>query len=931
MEKLKDKVLLTFAGRMDIQANPEFKEEGPIITLLKERKERGEEDFSTVVIFIPFHFQDKYFLFKESLEVLNLQTKLIFELIPEIKDPTDYIVILKNLRKKISKLENVGVIGEDKEIYILVNPGTPQMHASWILLVANEEIKAQIINLRDPKKEGFKEKPYSIIDLKVPDFPINWVQWKKYAIETAISAILSRNFSHHIGSHILPRAGIGQIEQRLKKLNSWSTECEDQSFIVRKLREHLDQYIQKRGDFNAELATQPLLSTRQAKIFSEVLTGFITNTLIIDNIGANEGLRYGSMLNSRIKFNFLYNKKPLKIIFTHSDCPYNNSFTHLNFPYCGCCPDCNEELSQTYIENGYLDPLISLPGMLGEQALYAFLENFIRNGIKHNRALIEQNPQLNFEVTINISEPEDKLLRNDYYLLEIWDNFTNPNLRISNSEVGEKSLFDYLKNLLNQPLVNQDGSIRKAGWGLAEMQITATILRGSKDFMNMKENLHINVKNIEEIPRLVYSLYLMKPKGIAIVTDKFKKDMDIENYKGRVHFFYNLNQLEEELMSSKNFNSYQFIIVEKSDIDLINLLKIRNLLPTRVIISTRQSRETWYNRDFLLIHSSEILKILNSDIESIEDKIWKLWIEGLLNKKGLDSAGLVLFFQQEKNEEPTKSWIEKANVQDNNKLKLTVMYKGEMKNEIAGDFSSNLLVYDRHFGAYSSIPRDRIIFHEAYDKGSADFTMIFQPFISDKIIFELIESALIKVVLVDERIAEFCHEEMNIENYAVEAYGSKKRIDVCFGAGILIITHMNINGITLPIHKNVEGKMPAICLRFDSKIEDKYYSDFAILHCKDMKCNTCKGTKIDDLDVIVIHQGLIDNLIFRGIDSRMLINTIVRKIPHIFIDSGRGLPQNIEKNVKFIPYSFLESHVMGEKIAKHRLVNSLMTMTFRAQ
>ena len=86
----------------------------------------------------------------------------------KIEDPTNYLIILENLRECIPIIMESD---EQMDYYISVASGTPQMHACWILLTASGEIPAHVLNVRPPKYVT-KDKPRVCeIDLAARDFP----------------------------------------------------------------------------------------------------------------------------------------------------------------------------------------------------------------------------------------------------------------------------------------------------------------------------------------------------------------------------------------------------------------------------------------------------------------------------------------------------------------------------------------------------------------------------------------------------------------------------------------------------------------------------------------------------------------------------------------------------------------------------------------
>jgi len=139
------KILMTFTGYHDpyCQGLDGSKQEGPILTALR------NVNFGAVHLF----FNNK----PGIPEITDLTKKTIEKTIKEIRvythclnlpDPTDYAMILENLSKIIQQIKEENGTAS---FYIAPASGTPQMHASWIMLLINHNLDAKILQTREPK------------------------------------------------------------------------------------------------------------------------------------------------------------------------------------------------------------------------------------------------------------------------------------------------------------------------------------------------------------------------------------------------------------------------------------------------------------------------------------------------------------------------------------------------------------------------------------------------------------------------------------------------------------------------------------------------------------------------------------------------------------------------------------------------------------
>ena len=236
-------------------------------------------------------------------------------------------------------------------------------------------------------------------------------------------------------------------------------------------------------------------------------------------------------------------------------------------------------------------------------------------------------------------------------------------------------------------------------------------------------------------------------------------------------------------------------------------------------------------------------------------------------------------------------------------------------------------MYDRHRGGFSGVEsKKELHFYQAIEKGSHDFESIFLPPGSLVMPYRLVECGLMKVLILDERIAEVAHENMDIKENELKTFfdaGGKepKRIRVAEKAGIFIGTYLKINDQKpIPIHSSVENKSSQIkvCIRIENKNEVKVRKFKVLFHDHEKK----------DFDILVVHQQVLQSF-FSKYSHDDLLKALREHIPYILVESGRGLTSDIPENAKFMPFSLLENYVMGEGIAKYSLIRFIMNLRRR--
>jgi len=155
------------------------------------------------------------------------------------------------------------------------------------------------------------------------------------------------------------------------------------------------------------------------------------------------------------------------------------------------------------------DPIVALPNdILGAQALYVILENIIRNCAKHSRIQDELRLDLELERTAEFSRA--------YYRLRIRDHLSGC--------LQDPNLILRINDALQQPIIQEDGSLHQGHWGLLEMKIAAAYLR--QEPAEQLDQIYGEEQHPGEPPllravevdhSLSYELYLLRPQFLLIV------------------------------------------------------------------------------------------------------------------------------------------------------------------------------------------------------------------------------------------------------------------------------------------------------------------------------------------------------------------------------------------------------------------------------
>lgn len=158
------KALLTFTGFHDPYSETSIAgavEPGPVLTVVSERRFDHVFLFSTPAL-TAITEQTKAELLRQ-----NAHLQVDIREVP-LADPTNYLGLLKQLR---SHFKLICKEHAEAEFSICVSSGTPQMHATWLMLAASGEIPATVLQTRPRKFTREGQDRVSEIDFRNPQFP----------------------------------------------------------------------------------------------------------------------------------------------------------------------------------------------------------------------------------------------------------------------------------------------------------------------------------------------------------------------------------------------------------------------------------------------------------------------------------------------------------------------------------------------------------------------------------------------------------------------------------------------------------------------------------------------------------------------------------------------------------------------------------------
>lgn len=665
----------------------------------------------------------------------------------------------------------------------------------------------------------------------------------KHGTKSALLSMDVRNMSHNIASHVLAY-WIQELNQLLDHDSGDNNKLKE---TINKSKA-LFRYIQHRADFLAEVATSIPCSEMSFDLKKEILNPFLNDgkpdnpyTERKDPLTGKSNIDDGIQIDSNVYV-------LLRYIADSEGITINFDATNKT----------KKIIQYKCIKKA---PRVSIPsGTIGKHAIYSIFENFIRNAAKHYKG----SDNGNGFIKINVSEHGK-----DYVKVEMIDIRKDS----CNQEIVKK-LNGYLKG----GFVDNQGRLKSGGWGIKEMLISANFLRkntpedlydiiiGRKDWKpplleiicsdrntNTIESHNSSCSNCRHQKNLGIRFYLIRPKHLAF-----------------------LDNIKEVNANGTNFEINKISRDEYKDVPIPhNILLVDNescgsykdnpLAPCRVMVYDKSCKSEGSNN---VINDKIYLKLYK---QFIEKEIWCDSREGLpkiVNNMDEDYR----FADTQEDEENMKLSLKTLN-DDAAKDNIVFVSHPEADNsrEAAEKYFNLCHYFQPMSGGFSTKAK-------FYDNKNLPDLM------RKHFYLELIEAALTKVVIVDERISEWANQNSK--------YFDDKSVREMLKSMNVYVPEIKKENIT---DKDLKKKL-----------------------CRDkLGCEVFKNEKKENPHFFVIHQGILDKLKNNGNDFMEKI-TCRRKV----IDSGRGVPEKMEH--RFVQISALQT--LLENYDKHGLVQTLFSL-----
>jgi len=558
---------------------------------------------------------------------------------------------------------------------------------------------------------------------------------KSALTQSAITALMSRNMSHNLGSHVLTNVK-HQIEDLEKQQGDESVQGQLRGLTA------LLQYLQERQDFIATIANDEFFPKGPLDFKNAVFdilamdgpayrhdSGNKINNYILDNIVRSENVaRHGSLSG-----NAHPNATAIELQLVKVDA----SGRVTTFKSIG-----NREIG-----NEFADMTLSVNnGLNGRQALLIIFENIIRNAAKHDKEALGRLENNTLLFSVIFQERRDAHTGNTYYEITIADNKKNLAAlkpKFSNPDGGNPS---WIKDgrLLPLHILREDGGgIARDNKGIKEILISLAWLKYGE--RGKSGNTEINYDTLQNEPWEIVD--------VVGVDDRFRVyDFDAPDQPAGLSFGYRFH-----LAKYKNVH---LLTREELEGGTKPLKETLADLPGASLYAVRQSdydtimSNTASKAASVLLSIPRLEPVPDRETEqSLNDRFDDLLEQNI--KRRFDIDALPRLRISENMSPAFNDWNKQAVIRDQ------LGYERDWDRDHAND---EFIHYRTHYETILDEAKDEAkldlrhnaIFTEGISGGNFTHTLI-RTNISRSSYLNIVEAALAKIAIVDERVFAKCH------------------------------------------------------------------------------------------------------------------------------------------------------------------------------
>lgn len=766
----------------------------------------------------------------------------------------------------------------------------------------------------------------------------------KKSQSNAIAAIMSRQMSHNLGSHVIPgtkydikNSDFFDEKQKNGTVRLLHYLQERMDFIAMIVNTHEKDKLHGCLNLKAHILDEIAMDGPAIRHYSkddEHCTNYILRHIVkSENIYRFE--KYNKIEGFSIKDKDFENHVPIELQIIKNVEGELKAFTSINNG-----DGKSNDFSRINIQIPY--------GVNGRHAFLNILEDFIRNTAKHNKKALEGLDQLMISIMVEENSINDASINEDEYLITIF----------SNKHSDDDELNHLTQEISKIRLLTDKNEIDQERKGLKEMLICLAWLKDKMDDLSILEK-QVNTNNQKFI-----SLTEEDSLCEFILLDTPEMFSDAELKKTNKH------------------------------------LALRFILPKyRFVYFIKKA--TLVN-DTGEINIENVFRLPASEFYIAEDKIefekLKIFIPHLIKKDNIDSFELLSKIAEGKifdlgDDEKAKIYhtyltdIRKINLPElyilstkHLRYEYDGLYKNKIKRIIGDNIESidsiekNIIIYREHNDlkdnfkdAQKSLAENielkkQVKYIDGISGGNYTYNLVLSNILNDLEYLRIVDSALTKIAIIDERFfehyggkipskhyitdnqkrnKEIIHELNSLIENTTDLKQAQSEIKKKFGLSIsidaLVQLHKsygNINyseGLNNTVSNLLSTNIKANILEAKGiKIYNYFaFDDNGFL--MDLN-NNCFDFIENGFDFVSIHFSIIEKFTGKDIESKfdnfveLIYKNYTKEKPKIAIHSGRGNITGLEKKATFIPVSTIESQLRN---CKYLLFQQFINLKFK--
>lgn len=540
------------------------------------------------------------------------------------------------------------------------------------------------------------------------------------------------------------------------------------------------------------------------------------------------------------------------------------------------------------------DYSLAIPNdVLGCQALYNIIENIIRNTAKHR--IDKKKPKTVFTIRIREIDFDESILNDTHLTKEYQEHccieiFDDIDLTYVHDHESDGKPIPYIKwlckaqnKIINDPILDLNNKLRASSLGLIEMEASAAYLRqlevnliddpeyrvlNNLKYCNKSKKLDIIKAVIIENNKekyLGYRIFIKKPQEVLIVTDNqqiISADKKSELHRDGV-WIVSSKEFKTHIHENRKVYNHQFVIhdvLEDITISIDNAEPVDMLRYYRTSLPIR----------IINISKDNIINIFqndNIDIDSIIKYCWEKWDEKCYKLYP------VIYNK--------RAWLGDHGNDFQNIDESNIYYYYDPLSSIA---QNHLPRYSESLSILGNGSQFKIL--KTYERKVVETNSVVKR--------QLTESILTNVLVIDERVQE-------------------------------VLKNPHLPGITIGmLYKNIGIKIPDTESKGVNLSESKF--DETLINGIKVEINSFTQQYPDGKrNFIVIHYSILERMFATETDRKDAINKYLISLGSIYnviITSGRGIPQGLPEEVRFINLSAL-LHAFVDIRSKY-LINSVL-------